>query len=238
MTCSPIATPTSDRSRAPSRAWSPDAARRGADTSSRGPAARAGAAGPRRDRPPLRQLRPGRGCDPGSADRRGQAVAGRRRAGVAEGLAGDGGVPPPDRRAPEPSGPPASRGHRAPVVPGAVRQSGLGRGTRRRRRRLAGAAVPGLPPLPLASVADRAHAPLGRRAVDGRDRQGVPGPGSDDDPAHHPGQADDQGERRAVPHARRRPSSGNASTRCCTRSTSSSTRDTPPPPAPDPTGSS
>ena len=49
-------------------------------TRRRAPAARARAAGARRRRAPLRRLRRGRGRGAGSADRRGDAVAGRRRA--------------------------------------------------------------------------------------------------------------------------------------------------------------
>ena len=55
----------------------------------RGPAARAGAAGPRRARPPARAVRRVRGRRAGGAARRGRAVARRGRARQPAGLAGD-----------------------------------------------------------------------------------------------------------------------------------------------------
>ena len=53
-------------------------------------------------------------------------------------------------------------------------------------------------------LADRADAPRGRRPDHRGDRPGVPGPRGDHDPADQPGQAADQGQRGAVPDARRR----------------------------------
>ena len=103
--------PTSASSRC-GRSWT--SARRTCehDGRGRGPAARAGAAGPRRARPALRRLRHLRGRRPGGAAGGGAAVAGRRRAGQPEGLADHRRVPPADRDVAQRVGPPAARGDR------------------------------------------------------------------------------------------------------------------------------
>ena len=67
-------------------------------------------------------------------------------------------------------------------------------------------AVPVLPPVAVAGVADRADAAGGRRPDHRRDRPGVPGAGGDHDPAHQPGQAEHQGQRRPVRACPRPPS--------------------------------
>ena len=189
-------TPTATSGRSPSR-WASSRA----DDRGRGPAAPARAAGPRRGGPPVRALRPRRGRRPGGAARGGGAVAGRR-PGRPEGLADHGRLPPADRPAARRAGPAAAGGQlgAAGAAPGR-RRAGRAAG-----RRLAGAAVPVLPPVAVAGLADRADPAGGRRPGHGRDRPGLPGARGDDDPADHPGQADDPGlrgraQRAAVPAA-------------------------------------
>ena len=87
------------------------------------------------------------------------------------------------------------------------------------RGRHADTAVPVLPPGALPGVAGRAD-PARRRRPDHRpDRPRVPRPRGDDGPAHQPGEADDQGRRRAVQPAARDRARRPAAASCSTSST-------------------
>ena len=209
--------PTSGRSPTPGPTWSSDRFR--ARHRGRGPAAAAGAAGPRRGGPALRPLRHRRGRHPGGAAGGGRAVAHRRHPGQPAGLADHGRLAQAHRPAPQRAGPPAPRGQRRPVdaaraVAGARRRPAGGR-----VRRHAHPAVHVLPPRPVAGVADRADPAGGRRPDHRGDRPGVPGARGDHDPAHQPGQAAHQGQRRAVRHAPRRRARPNGSAPSSTCST-------------------
>ena len=75
------------------------------------------------------------------------------------------------------------------------------RADRRRRRRPAPADLHLLPSRAGARGPGGTHPAAARRAHRRRDRGGVPGPGDDDGPAHHPGQGQDQGRAHPVPRA-------------------------------------
>ena len=83
--------------------------------------------------------------------------------------------------------PAATRGRRRPPSPLRRRRD------RARGRRHAGAALPVLPPRPLAALAAGADPPRGRRSDHRGDRARVPRPRGHDGPAHQPGEAVDQG---------------------------------------------
>src|SRR6185503_11538021 len=83
------------------RTWRPDRDARTDRPQARGPAAPAGATGPRRSGPPLRALRHRRGCDPGGTARGHGDVAPAGYAGRPEGLDDRGRLSPSDRSAPK-----------------------------------------------------------------------------------------------------------------------------------------
>ena len=167
------------------------------ETPGRGPAARAGAAGPRRAGPPLRPLRRLRGRGAGGAAGRRAAVAARGLPGQPAGLADHGRVAPADRPA------------RAARAPGAGARSGR-RSTPERVRR-AGAAPdaddtltllflcchPALSPPSQLALTLRAVGGLTTAEIAAR----VPRARADDGAADQPGQAAHPRRRRAVPPA-------------------------------------
>ena len=177
----------------------------------RGPAARAGAAGPRHPRSQVRRLRRRRGRRPGGADRGRPALAARRHSGGASRLA------PPDRHAaadrPVAERPVPQRPGGAGGAAGRTGARGLRSGRHPAR------AVHVLPPVADARFGDRAHAPRGRRADHGRDRERVPRGRGDHGPADQQGEAADQGVRRAVPDADTRRAGRETALRCCASST-------------------
>ena len=153
----------------------------------RGPAARAGAAGPRHARAAARPVRRLRGRRAGGTARRGAAVGGRRacpttRASWLVTVA----VATTGRRVAQRERPPPARGDRRRARAARPRAQPAGPG------RHAHAAVPVLPPLAVGAVAAGADPARGRRADDRGDRERLPGSGSHDGPAHQPREAEHQ----------------------------------------------
>ena len=117
--------PTSGRSSTPGPTWSSDRLR--ARHRGRGPAAAAGAPGPRRGGPALRALRHRRGRHPGGAAGGRHAVAHRWHPGQPARLADHGRLAPAHRPAPQRAGAPAPRGQRRPMD---AARAGAGAGRR------------------------------------------------------------------------------------------------------------
>ena len=134
----------------------------------------------------------------------------RRRAGQPAGLADHRRLPPADR-APGAATPPAGAARRPPpsLAPPDPDPPPADDDT---LTLLLLCCHPSLDP----GLAGGAHAARRRRPDHGRDRPRVPGPRGDGRPADQPGQAADQGQRRAVRAAAAEPSAPSGSARCCT----------------------
>ena len=179
----------------------------------RGPAARAGAAGPWRAGPPLGRLRRGRGRRPGGADRRRRPLAARGHPGRthAAGCADRGRAA--HRPAAQRAGPPSRE--RETAVPASAPAAADPAAEDDTLTVLFMCCHPAL----TAGIGDRADPARGRRPDDRRDRAGLPRARGDDGAAHLARQAHDQGVRRPVPAAARadeRPAACASCCACCT----------------------